>query len=227
MQLGGDDRSKEATTKVISKIGTFEGMSVYYTKGTQHHHVEAWENQQRVGVVDIVEGETTVLHTHSDEQGGRGNILASIAIKIIAKNHAQGPGSVQLPMGGGAVVKLMISKLSQVLGDPGLHGQAEDLRKTRIEQEKITKPKKPDNLDAFDGRFMGEHLMHMRALTEGPHADQLNIVSPIGKVVQTPDASAKFPETAPDADYQNQLQRAAKLTVTIPNDLFRKFADEL
>ncbi|MFD2673290.1 hypothetical protein [Marinicrinis sediminis] len=227
IQKGGDERSNEANTEIIKKITKVNDMVVYYTRGKEYYHVEAWENQKKVGVVDIQDGDPTVLLTHSDEQGGRGNVLVTIAIKVIAKYHANGKGNVMLPMGGGAVVKLMISKLSQVFGNPDIHAEAEKLRKARKAKEKKGQSSSSQDLDRFDEQFVEEHMLHMRALTEGEYADQIKLMSPVGMVVKEPDDQAKVPEVDVGDDYLNQLLRAPKLTVTFPNALFRKFANEL
>ncbi|TGE14019.1 DUF4157 domain-containing protein [Hymenobacter elongatus] len=230
IQRGGG-RSKEAETTVLEEIASPKrGLSLYYTKGA-HHHVEAWADKKQIAVVDIeTHGDNTILHTHSDESGGMGNVLVGIAIKAIAQHHCSGDGSVILPMGGGAVVKLMASKLSKVFGDLETHKQAELAKQRRVTKDKTEKQAKPQDPDMFDARFLEEHMLHNNAILAGPYADQITFEPKISADM-TPERMTGLAST-PDAfledPYYLMLKKGiSKVTVTIPNQLFVQFANQI
>lgn len=213
---------------MIKNTGTFSDTTMYYTRSAKEFHVEAWAENKQVAIVDIIPGDVTVLYTHSDEQGGRGTLLMSVAIKVIAEYHAQGDGFVELPMGG-AIVKLMVSKLSQVFGDPEIYQQARQLQKERKAEEQQTPPTtQATDKNNFDEKFLPEHMLDMKSLLAGDAAKDLQINSPLGKVVTKAEDDDIGTEVALGSKfYMDQLLRAPKLTVILPNKLFVKFANEL
>jgi hypothetical protein len=229
IQFGRDNPPSELTNTIITKIGNVSNMAIFYTRGVKDFHIEAWEGEKRVAIVNIeTNKKDTILHTSSDEQGGRGNELVPVALKIIAKYHTQDPkGSVELPMGGGAVVKLMISKLSKVFGDEKTFFQAEQLRKERLGTKK-TMPKTTEktDLDRFNPIFLEEHKLHMQAILNGKYNDHIDIMSPLGKVVKD-GGDILGQQVTIGENYTTQLLKAAKLTVTIPNPLFNLFAESI
>jgi hypothetical protein len=225
-----EGRTPDATTEVIREIGTFAGMRVFYTKGDQFYHVEAYQRvggvTQRVGVIDIKPETPIVMSANIDPESDLGNILFAVAIKLVAEEYADNDsGSVMLPNNGGDVFKLMMTKLSKVFGDRDMNTRAAQIVQMR-RMAAAGASARPADLNQYDPGLLMEHLAVLRALLEGRYGGKIDPIAALGRMDERFGRSLGSGGQLNEI-YFRQLMEASRDFATFPNVLFRMFAKEL
>ena len=139
-------------------------------------------------------------------------------------------------MGGGAIVKLMIQKLSALFGDPVTYAESELHRKVRQQAEedklaevkdekdrKALKEQRKAEVDTFKPKFAPEHQLQMTALLMSPQGQQMTFMSARGMIVANPQSDVEVSAE----DYVGVMMRVAANRVTIPVGLFIMFVESM
>lgn len=223
IQCGGGPKPSDVQLSEAEKICTFDNFVIYHGKRKKKIYVEALikvENKTvRAAYVEIViKGKSITLHTFAkgEYRGKIGTAILPIAIATVANKHVKNDSTVTLPMGGAAVIKLLISKLSQILGTPEIHAKAEELREKRKEKG-LSEKMHPDILSKNVAK---EHKLHMESLMKSEKGQQLSFTSYGLKVVAKPKEEQFGLE-----DYLKKITTSpSQLWVDIPGKLFIEFA---
>lgn len=206
-QLGGAEWTPHDKRELIRKIGEDAKYAIFYTKrksDDNNRYVEAWRKMEEdktiySGHVNIVKQPLgLVLHTwsYNASESGMLTAISEIALKLVVEDFSDSP-SVLMSPAPGAATKKTFEMLSAKLGDPKIHEEAEELRKTRIkkgEQKKKSEeigsaPQEDestriDRLQSWNIDFMPEHHLHLVALAQSTAGSQgLKIVGPAGGLV--------------------------------------------
>ncbi len=240
VQFGGTNWQPYKKRTHISKLGTRSGITAHYTHDGANFYIEGWIEGEHggecAGEVQIVPGDPLALHTKSEgsSRGGLGDKLMPIALKTVAKNHNEGK-SVLLPMGGGAVIKLIIGSLSEVFGVPEIHEIAKESTKirkakqkkelldagTEEAREKILEDRK-SGVSAFNPDFLEEHGLHLNALLSSDKGKRIQIISSVYVKIEPMDTT--------EMSIQDHLKRVIEqpaMNVILPMDLFIEYAESL
>lgn len=240
VQFGGTNWQPYKKRTHISKLGTRSGITAHYTHDGANFYIEGWIEGEHggecAGEVQIVPGDPLALHTKSEgsSRGGLGDKLMPIALKTVAENHNEGK-AVLLPMGGGAVIKLIIGSLSEVFGVPEIHKMAKEstkIRKAKQKQELLNAETEEDRqkiledrksgVSEFNPDFLEEHGLHLNALLRSDKGKRIQIISSVYVKIEPMDVT--------EMSIQDHLKRVVEhpaMNVILPMDLFIEYAESL
>jgi len=228
MQFGGGPKPSEVgliDAEEITKVGDFV---VYHgTKSDGLSYIEALILDDKTTVCAayvqiVIAGDSVTLHTKAEGkyQGGIGTAILPIAIAVVANKHVTAKSNVTLPMGGAAVIKLLVEKLSKTLGNPDIHSVA-DLKK--LERKKKDKESGASGMDpdVMDKSIAEEHKLHMQSLMKSKKGSELTFTSYGRNVVEE---SSKDIDIDLDGYVKKITEAPSQLFVDIPGNLFIEFA---
>jgi hypothetical protein len=229
IQFGGGPKPPEGELDNAEEIATTGGFGIFYGTKKGVPYVMAYTKPGNITIeaayvqIDL-KGKNVTLHTSAKDayRGGIGTSILPVAIRVVATKHTADDSLITLPMGGGAVIKLMIESLSKILGDPSLHEIGDLLKKERKEKKA---EKKEGDPNLFDASLAPEHAQHMRALLLGEHGSKMRFIS-YGKNV-TENAGPKDITSTINEYIENIKVKNAQLFVDIPGNLFKIFAAKI
>jgi hypothetical protein len=224
IQLGGGPKPLDVGLSDAEKITEHGGFSIYYGKKGSEYYVDALIKEEdktveAAYVQIVVSGKSIALHTNAHEKyrGGIGTAILPIAIYVIGRKHVREDSVVTLPMGGAAVIKLLTEKLSQILGTPDIHKEAEKLKTAR----KSSGKKGSMDVDKLSEDVSEEHKLHMQSLMNSDKGSQLTFTSYGRQVVEDNPTEVQF---GLDAYIKKVTTDPSQLFVDIPGNLFLEFA---
>ncbi len=225
VQFGGGPEPAKVGLINPQKITTIGDFAIYHgTKSDGYHYIEALTLEDKATVCAayvqiVIIGDSVTLHTKADGkyQGGIGTTILPVAIYVVANRHVSAKSTVTLPMGGAAVIKLLVEKLSKTLGDPDIHSLA-DLKKTERKKKGNNTDMDPD---VMDKGVAEEHKLHMQSLMQTEKGNQLSFTSYGRTVVEAADDEIDMDL---DAYIEKITESPSQLFVDIPGTLFIEFA---
>ena len=233
IQLGGSKWTPHSDRTFIRKLGEKDGIALFYTRDATSFYVEGFrvdgEHSKYAGAVQIEpKGTYLAMHTRSEEgmEGGLGVVMMKFAIDIAAKEHTDYE-FVQLTPAPGAASKKVIELLSQKVGRPERHEQAEKEKKLRAKlmegfEEPTEETDRDKRLQTWAPHVLPEHLLHLKALVESDRTEGIQISGPAGGLIGF-DPQALVP---PEEHVQviSMDEHASGYGIMIPMRVFLKIA---
>lgn len=238
IQYGGSKWTPHSDRQLLEKIGESSGIALYYTKDAESFYVEGWRETDKkkwvyAGAVQLEpKGKFLAMHTRSEEgmEGGLGAVMMKMAIDVVVKHHT-GFEFVQLTPAPGAASKKVIELLSQKVGDPDTHAEAENLRAIRIKDQKNAKSgqhsgDRDKRLQTWDPFILPEHLRHLESIVGSDQTDGIQITGPAGALVGFDESILASPADHVAAISAN-LEGASGYGIKIPMDKLLKIGGQL
>ncbi|MEH1781836.1 MAG: DUF4157 domain-containing protein [Nostoc sp.] len=233
VQLGGGPKPSEVGLMDAEEVHKHGNFVIFYGKKQDgHSYVEALVLEAQTTVCAayvqvITKGKSVTLHTKAESkyQGGIGSAILPVAIATLATKHVKDDSTVTLPMGGAAVIKLLVEKLSKILGNPDIHSVADLKKQYRKTQEKTENDGSTIlDTDVLDKKIAQEHKLHMQSLLNSEKGKRLSFTSYGRKVVESNATDREF-------NLEQYIDKIAtdpsQLFIDIPGNLFLEFAKEL